>query len=123
MANRLHDSVLQTLVVLRRDATDAPQVRYLARRQERELRRTIDEYRSPYDNSLRAALLSICGEVEDLYRVEVDAVIRGDAEMDSAGHGLKNSLLARVEAAGGTATVTSEAGEGTEVAILVSAAS
>ena len=52
-----------------------------------------------------------------------DTGVGFDAEMDSAGHGLKNSLLARVEAAGGTATVTSEAGEGTEVAILVSAAS
>jgi signal transduction histidine kinase len=82
LANRLHDSVLQTLIALRREAGDQRQVRYLARRQERELRETIDEYRSPYEHSLRAALLRHCGEIEDLYKVEVDAVIRGDAGAD-----------------------------------------
>ena len=79
LANRLHDSVLQTLIALRREAGDEGQVRYLARRQERELRVTIDEYRSPFEHSLRAALLAHSAEVEDLYRVEIDAVIRGDA--------------------------------------------
>ena len=82
LANQLHDSVLQTLIALRREAGDEREVRYLARRQERELRGTIDEYRSPFEHSLRAALLAHCGEVEDLYRVEVDAVIRGDAGSD-----------------------------------------
>ena len=82
LAKRLHDSVLQTLIALRREAGDERQVRYLARRQERELRSTIDEYRSPYDPSLRAALLHHCGEVEDMYKVEIDAVIRGDAGVD-----------------------------------------
>ena len=82
LANRLHDSVLQTLIAIRRDAEDGRQVRYLARRQERELRETIDEYRSPEEHSLRAALLHQCGEIEDMYKVEVDAVIRGDAGID-----------------------------------------
>lgn len=80
LANRLHDSVLQTLIAIRREAGDERQVRYLARRQERELRETIDEYRSPFEHSLRAALLHHCGDVEDLYKVEIDAVIRGDAD-------------------------------------------
>ena len=84
LANRLHDSVLQTLIAIRREAGDERQVRYLARRQERELRATIDEYRSPFELSLRAALLGHWGEVEDLYRVEVDAVIRGDASCDGS---------------------------------------
>jgi signal transduction histidine kinase len=82
LADRLHDSVLQTLIAIRREAGDERQVRYLARRQERELRATIDQYRSPFEQSLRAALLAHCGEVEDLYRVEVDAVIRGDASSE-----------------------------------------
>ena len=82
IANRLHDSVLQTLGAMRRDADDAEQIRYLARQQERQLRRTISEYRSPYENSARAALLGLCDDVEDLHRVEVDAVVRGDAMLD-----------------------------------------
>ena len=81
LANRLHDSVLQTLQVIRSDADDPNQVRYLARRQERELRRTIDEFRSSYDPSFRAALLAIADEVEDTYRVSVETVIREDAEL------------------------------------------
>jgi signal transduction histidine kinase len=79
LANRLHDSVLQTLVAIRREPGDERQVRYLARRQERELRSTIDAYRSPYEDSLRAALLAASGEIEDLYKLEVDVVVRGDA--------------------------------------------
>jgi signal transduction histidine kinase len=81
LANRLHDSVLQTLIVLRRDSDDSRQVRYLARRQERQLRQTINEFRSPYHNSVRAALLRHTAEIEDMYKVEVEAVVRGDAEM------------------------------------------
>ncbi len=84
LADRLHDSVLQTLIAIRRDAGDERQVRYLARRQERELRGTIDAYRSPFSNSLRALLLQHCAEVEDLYRVEIDAVVRGDASAEDA---------------------------------------
>ncbi|HSL25291.1 MAG TPA: ATP-binding protein, partial [Acidimicrobiia bacterium] len=81
MARRLHDSVLQTLHVIRMDADDPVQVRYLARRQERELRRTIDQYRSPHRHSFRAELMGARDEVEDLCRIEVDTVIRDDAEL------------------------------------------
>jgi signal transduction histidine kinase len=82
LANRLHDSVLQTLSVLRRDADDANQVRYLARRQERLLRRTISEYRSEYEHSARAAIHGMCDEIEDVHRIEIDTVVRGDAEVN-----------------------------------------
>jgi signal transduction histidine kinase len=82
LANRLHDSVLQTLDVMQRDADDPGQVRYLARRQERQLRRTISEYRSPYTCSTRAELQTVCDEVEDLHRIAIQSVVRGDAECD-----------------------------------------
>ena len=84
LANRLHDSVLQTLIALRRDADDPAQVRYLSRRQERDLRRTISEYRSSHDPSARAAIEAACDGVEDTYRIEVDAVVRGDALLEPA---------------------------------------
>lgn len=78
----LHDSVLQTLQAIRTGAADPKQVRYLARWQERELRRTIEELRSPYDRSFRAELLAVRDGVEDLYRsTRIAEVIRDDAEM------------------------------------------
>jgi signal transduction histidine kinase len=82
LANRLHDSVLQTLLVIKRDADDAEHVRFLARRQERELRRTIDEYRRPHGDSFIVAIGALRDDVEDVHRVEVKAVLRGDAPMD-----------------------------------------
>ena len=81
MARKLHDSVLQTLKLIMTKAEDADEVRYLARVQERELRRTINEYRSPYRDGLRTRLLDARAAVEDGYRVEIEQVIRGDIEM------------------------------------------
>lgn len=81
LANQLHDSVLQTLNVIRVSANDPDQVRYLARRQERQLRSTIAAYRTSHRSSTRVALIALAGEIEDLYRVEVETVIRDDAEL------------------------------------------
>ncbi len=82
IARQLHDSVLQTLKLISASADDPDEVRYLARVQERDLRRTINEYRSPHDDSFRARLLEARATVEDRYRVEIDQVINDDAEMD-----------------------------------------
>ncbi|HEX6221946.1 MAG TPA: ATP-binding protein [Acidimicrobiia bacterium] len=81
IARRLLDSVLQTLKLIMSKSGDADEVRYLARVQERELRRTINQYRSPYRDGLRARLLDARADVEDRYRVEVEQVIKGDTEM------------------------------------------
>ena len=81
IARQLHDSVLQTLKLISAEAGDPTEVRYLARVQERELRRTISEYQSPYKDSFRARLLDAIASVEDRYRVRVESVIRHDAEM------------------------------------------
>lgn len=84
LANQLHDSVLQTLQVIRLDADDPERVNYLARRQERELRRLIYAFSQPYEDSFLGALLAARDAVEDLYPVEINAVIRDDTEMDPA---------------------------------------
>lgn len=81
LVNKLHDSVLQTFHAIRMGADDPAQSRYLARRQERELRRNIEEWRSQYHRSFRAALLAVRDDVEDIHRVEIEAVIRDDAEL------------------------------------------
>jgi signal transduction histidine kinase len=81
LVNKLHDSVLQTFHAIRMGADDPAQSRYLARRQERELRRNIEEWRSAYAHSFRAALLSVRDDVEDIHRVEIEAVIRDDAAL------------------------------------------
>jgi len=92
IAVRLHDSVLQTLRLIRSSADDSAEVRYLARAQERDLRRTISDYESPFDDSFRSRLLGAQTDIEDLYRVEIAQVVKDDAEMD-------DSLEAAVEVA------------------------
>jgi signal transduction histidine kinase len=172
LADQLHDSVLQSLLVVRRDAEDPQQVRYLARREERRLRRAIADLRSEHADSFRSALLEVCDDVEDTYRMEVESVIRddprvtpaltaaiqatrealvnaakhsGDSRIDlyseatpthvvinvrDRGHGFDeasrkrsggfdNSLMARVREVGGSVSVTSSPGQGTEVTISV----
>lgn len=85
LARRLHDSYLQTLVATRAAADSADDVRFLTRRQERELRRTIAEFRSPHERSFKASLLRCRDEVADLYPgVEIIEVIRDDAEMSDS---------------------------------------
>lgn len=83
IARQLHDSVLQTLTLISSSADDASEVRYLTRVQERDLRRTINEYQSPFGNSFRARLLDARADVEDRFRVEIEQVVKDDAEMDS----------------------------------------
>ncbi|HSR46058.1 MAG TPA: ATP-binding protein [Acidimicrobiia bacterium] len=101
LAQRLHDSVLQTLHAIRTHAEDPMQVRYAARRQERELRRTIEDLSSPYEKSYRAALMEIRDEVEDLFpSVEIDVLVRSDTEVDGTLEvGLKVTREAMVNAA------------------------
>lgn len=82
IARQLHDSVLQTLKLISASADDPDEVRYLARVQERDLRRTINEYQSPYEDGFRARLLDARATIEDRYRVEIEQVIKDDAEMD-----------------------------------------
>ncbi len=80
MAAHLHDSVLQTLALIQRQAADPKAVTALARRQERELRQWL------YGESLGSATLSeaLSGEiidVEDRHGVDVELVTVGDCDL------------------------------------------
>lgn len=87
IASHLHDSVLQTLALIQRQAEDPQEVLRLARSQERELRRWLFEDSAPVEASLSAALRTIAGEVEDQHGVKVVAVTVGDVAMDSGDTG------------------------------------
>jgi len=79
MAAHLHDSVLQTLAMIQRQADDPKAVQQLARRQERELRNWLygDEL---HEATLKAALTAVAAEVEDERGVPVDVVTVGDCD-------------------------------------------
>lgn len=82
IAAHLHDSVLQTLALIRARADDAEDVARLARAQERELRGWLYDDRRTPGTSLAADLKEIVGEVEDLRAVPVETVVVGDCVPD-----------------------------------------
>ncbi|MEO7421522.1 MAG: PspC domain-containing protein [Ornithinibacter sp.] len=90
IAAHLHDSVLQTLALIQRQAGDAPAVTRLARAQERELRSWL--YAGPQGSqaTLAAAVTAVAHEVEDLQGVPIDLVVTGDRP-----HGPHGVALAR----------------------------
>ncbi len=104
IAAHLHDSVLQTLALIQRQASSPREVHRLARGQERELRAWLygpggygrpDDGDQPTDEQLSAALGSAAAEVEDTYAVTVNPVLVGDAAM---GPDLRALVLAAREA-------------------------
>ena len=78
IAAHLHDSVLQTLSLIRSRADDPDQVSRLARSQERELRHWLYSDRPPAGTSVAAALREVAAEVEDQHGVGIDVVTAGD---------------------------------------------
>ena len=82
MAARVHDSVLQTLALVQREANDPRRVASLARRQERELRAWL--YPDPRADGagLGAAIESAAAEVEELHGTPVELVRTGDVPLD-----------------------------------------
>ncbi|WGT46527.1 ATP-binding protein [Tessaracoccus lacteus] len=173
MAAHLHDSVLQTLALIQRQADDPATVAQLARRQERELRTWLygETARAA---SLRSALREMTSDVEGRFPVDVELVCVGDATVDdrvealimatgeavtnAAKHsgapridvyaeaeddrieifvrdrgagfdpdavpsgrmGVRESIKARMDRYGGSATIRSTPGEGTEVKLEIS---
>jgi signal transduction histidine kinase len=173
MAARIHDSVLQTLALVQRDADDGPRVRALARRQERELRRWL--YGRGYDGATTVsdALADAVADVEEAHLVRIELATSGDAPLDDAlgelvlaarealvnaakhahsddisvyaevepssvavfvrdrgvgfdpaavsgaRRGIADSIRSRLRRAGGSATITSSPGAGTEVELTM----
>ncbi|WP_051215689.1 ATP-binding protein [Granulicoccus phenolivorans] len=83
MAAHLHDSVLQTLAMIQKQADDPKAVATLARKQERELRLYLygDQIR---EATVKAALTAAAAEVEDERGLPVDVVCVGDADLDES---------------------------------------
>ncbi len=169
VAARIHDSVLQTLALVQRHASDPQRVASLARRQERELRRWLYGSGVAEVALLVDALTDAAADVEELHGVRVEVASAGDAALDDAvgqlvlaareamtnaakfsgadevfvyaesgqegivvfvrdagvgfdrtavppdRHGIAESIEGRMKRAGGTATVVTARGEGTEV--------
>ncbi len=82
MAAHLHDSVLQTLALIQRQASDPSVVTQLARTQERELRTWLFDATDPERVTLKSALQAAAAEVEDQHRVPIDVVAVGDLDVD-----------------------------------------
>ena len=83
VAAHLHDSVLQTLALIQRNAEDPRAVVTMARRQERELRGWLYDGDAAGDaDSLAAALTRVGEEVEAHHGVSIDVVAVGDLPLD-----------------------------------------
>lgn len=80
LAGKLHDSAVQTLVVLQANADEPEQVRRLARRQERELRELLVDMSDDGEMRLSSALRTVANDVEELHDVRIERVIIGDLD-------------------------------------------
>ena len=173
VAAHLHDSVLQTLALVQRQAHDPAAVARLARRQEHELRAWMAGEVELGAETLGAALRKAVAEVEDDYDAVIELTILGDRGLDrgaealaaaarealrnAARHaagapifvfaqasadgaevfvrdegpgfvlgavpterrGVRDSIIGRMAAVGGSAVVETQPGEGTEVALRI----
>ena len=96
MAAHLHDSVLQTLALIQRNADDPRRTVTLARRQEAELREWLYG-RGATDTAatLSGALRQMVAEVEDLHDIRVEPVVVGDQPTNDG----SNALIAAIREA------------------------
>jgi signal transduction histidine kinase len=82
VAAHLHDSVLQTLALIQKNAGDQATVARLARSQERDLRAWLYAGESTDERTVASALRGVAAEVEDAHAVSVEVVTVGDCAFD-----------------------------------------
>jgi signal transduction histidine kinase len=175
-AAHLHDSVLQTLALVQRQAHDPVAVARLARRQEHALRAWMAGHSDLVRETLAGALRDVVADVEDESGAAVEVSIIGDRALEERSEalvgatrealrnatrhgggapvfvfaqiapqsaevfvrdegpgfepaavpaerrGLRDAVVGRMAAAGGSATIESALGEGTEVTLRLGAA-
>jgi signal transduction histidine kinase len=172
IAAHVHDSVLQTLTLIQRNADDPREVARLARTEERALRSWLYTPEGDATRTFAARLRRDAAEVEADYGATLEVVTVGDGAIDAAlgallaaareamvnaakhgggsasvyaevvdgtasvfvrdrgpgfdpadipadRHGLRESVLGRMERAGGTAQVVGGPGAGTEVRLRI----
>jgi signal transduction histidine kinase len=100
IAAHLHDSVLQTLTLIRKHSDDPATVAKLARAQERDLRTYLYQDRRTAAESVATALAAAISSVEDAHAVAIDVVSVGDAPTDKR---LRAAVAAAKEAASNAA--------------------
>ena len=112
LATQVHDSVLQTLTLIRGHANDPEQVVRLARAEERHLRSWLYEPVGDPEGTLTAALANVAARVEAEYPVTVEVVSVGDMELDHDGHALVaaagEAVLNAAKHSGGAISVYAE---------------
>jgi len=113
LATQVHDSVLQTLTLIRKHADDPDRVVRLARSQERDLRAWLYEPVGDPQESLSPGLAHIAARVEAEYPVTIEVVCVGDAPLNDSGRALVaaagEAVLNAAKHAGGTISVYAEA--------------
>ncbi len=172
IAAHVHDSVLQTLTLIQRNAADPKEVQRLARTEERALRSWLYAPTGDPDRTFAAALQRDATQVEAAYSATMEVVTVGDATLDAPlgallaatrevmvnaarhgggaasvyaevhddsaevfvrdrgqgfdpaavpddRHGLRESVIGRMERNGGSAEVVSTVGAGTEIRLRV----
>src|SRR6185503_7851642 len=82
VAERVHDSVLQTLALIQRHAAEPRRVASLARRQERELRGWLYGDGVAAGDTLLGALAEAASEIEEVHGVRVEVASGGDCPLD-----------------------------------------
>jgi signal transduction histidine kinase/phage shock protein PspC (stress-responsive transcriptional regulator) len=116
VAAQVHDSVLQTLTLIQRSASDPDEVLRLARTEERALRRWLYTPVGDPGSTFVAALEEMVGEVEASYACAVELVHVGDVPRDDRVDALvaaaREATVNAAKHAGGAVSVYAECTDG-----------